>query len=378
MSPGSIDGHTLRVHSLTGLHALDLVALFVNRLPRDIKPDDLRLHLKKVTNLNDLMAHPLFGLMHGLPRMAEWCAELLNYTNMDQLYELLNRQPLLNHDRRRVVNNHYWPHQLPDEAKLLLRRCQALMLNKANTADRKKARHSHDTHSATNAPATAPNANLTLQLSQASGGASGGGSGYSSARTVSSGVSDSSRVGSPDPQHRNFGSVTSGGSSGSVSSSGSSSSGSSSSSERLWLPTLDVTPFPLSPSPSAAAAAVNSLHPLPLPPGITPTIVPPSPQMSPAAPATSAVTSTVDGALSPSTSGSSSPIAASTSLPPLPPLGLTTSYSATSSSSSSPSSPSPSMLSSVGRRSSSSSFVPLTATSVSFARREPSPPSNAH
>ena len=130
-SPGSIDGHTLRVRTLQGLHALDLAALFVNRLPRDIKPEDLRQHLQKVTNLNDLLPHPLFTLMAGLPRMAEWCAELLNYTNMDQLYTLLSAEPVLDQRRSSVVlTNHAWPASLPEEAKLLLRKCQALMIAK--------------------------------------------------------------------------------------------------------------------------------------------------------------------------------------------------------------------------------------------------------
>ena len=130
-SPGSIDGHTLRVRTLQGLHALDLAALFVNRLPRDIKPEDLRQHLQKVTNLNDLLPHPLFTLMAGLPRMAEWCAELLNYTNMDQLYTLLDAEPLLDRSRASIVlTNPAWPPSLPEEAKLLLRKCQALMIAK--------------------------------------------------------------------------------------------------------------------------------------------------------------------------------------------------------------------------------------------------------
>ena len=128
-SPGSIDGHTLKVRALSGLHGLDLASLFVNRLPRDMKPDDVRQHLTKVANLNDLLPHPLFSVMGGLPRMAEWCAELLNYTNMDQLYSLLSCKPVLDPRRPSVVlTNPAWPASLPDEAKLLLRRCQALML----------------------------------------------------------------------------------------------------------------------------------------------------------------------------------------------------------------------------------------------------------
>ena len=150
-SPGSMDGHTLRVRVLSGLHALDLAALFVNRLPRDIKPDDLRQHLQKVTSLNDLLPHPLFTLMAGLPRMAEWCAELLNYTNMDQLYSLLSCEPVVDSRRASVVlSNPAWPASLPEEAKLLLRKCQALMIareggiGKVRSAEKEKDSRSVD------------------------------------------------------------------------------------------------------------------------------------------------------------------------------------------------------------------------------------------
>ena len=386
VSPGSIDGHTLRVHSLSGLHALDLVALFVNRLPRDIKPDDLRLHLKKVTNLNDLMQHPIFALMHGLPRMAEWCAELLNYTNMDQLYSMLNRQPVLNADRKRVVNNPHWPHQLPDEAKLLLRRCQALMLNKALTVDRKKGRQSQDQQIAT--------ASLA------------GGGGVAANNTADSNTdaaySTNSTSGGNDSFAQPFdGAVnssvetTASGSSSSTTSTGSSTvmtaRGRMGNSELLWLPVLDSTLQSRS-SPSDGAGVSGPL--LPLPPSVTPTVAPLSyPIPSPSSPPLPLLPYHSDDAVSsPSASSSGS---FSSVLPPLPPLlpavgytlplssssispPLSASHSVSASSSSSFSSaPSTPSLSSLSRRSSSSSFTPLTATSVSFARREPSPPANA-
>ena len=368
ISPGSIDGHTLRVHTLSGLHALDLVALFVNRLPRDIKPDDLRLHLKKVTNLNDLMQHPIFALMHGLPRMAEWCAELLNYTNMDQLYSMLNRQPALNADKRRVVNNPHWPHQLPDEAKLLLRRCQALMLNKSLTMDRKKGRQSHEQAGAI--PAS----------SQAST--------YSQLQGASSGHSNSiAQLTAGADQHGSTVSTDSDGSGG----------------ERLWLPVPDGSSLSL--SPSASPAMTGPL--LPLPPGVTPTIIPQSPipsspsaspalPLSPSQPDLTAPSIPIAPASDISSSSSGSTSAAFPSLlPPLPSLpaavGLSSLSSSASSSSSSTSPPLPfspssglmassssSSLSSVSRRSSSSSFTPLNATSVSFARRDPPPPTAAN
>ena len=421
ISPGSIDGHTLRVHTLSGLHALDLVALFVNRLPRDIKPDDLRLHLKKVTNLNDLMQHPIFALMHGLPRMAEWCAELLNYTNMDQLYNMLNRQPLLNADKRRVVNNPHWPQQLPEEAKLLLRRCQALMLNKALSADRKKGRQSHDTQQTA---AAGPTLSLSLTSGATSASNSHTADGTASTTyTYNPAVSSSSGVllhgatelsGGVGSTTQSFDEVadsavdTSGGSN--SNSSGGNSATASASGGLLWLPAVDSSALSL--SPSAAGGVCSPL--LPLPPGVSPTVILHSPNSAhasendsaspePSADQLSASTATTvyssasrssssDSSNSHSSGSSSSNARAAFSsvLPPLPltgsalPLASSTSPSAVSSSlplplpfspsagvlSSSSASSSTALLSSVGRRSSSSSFTPLHATSVSFARRD--------
>ena len=335
------------------------------------------------------MQHPIFALMHGLPRMAEWCAELLNYTNMDQLYSLLNRQPALNADKRRVVNNPHWPQQLPEEAKLLLRRCQALMLNKALSMDRKKGRHSHDAHH--NAAAAEPTLSLTLSGSGSSSGASGAGhghsthssiDGYTTSATGSSGASASSiRAGDAAPNSDSF-----------------------------WLPVLA--------SSSSSSGLAESSPLLPLPPGITPTVVPHSPNPSPSsspsrlshsssdeAVLSSANTTGTSGSSGGSSSGTEGSAAYSSVLPPLPPIGSTVPLSSSALSSSSDSlpvppslslslppplplpfspsvgllpslsSPPPSSVSSVGRRSSSSSFTPLNATSVSFARREP--PTNA-
>ena len=320
-SPGSIDGHTLRVHTLQGLHALDLAALFVNRLPRDIKPDDLRLHLKEVTNLNDLLPHPLFSLMAGLPRMAEWCAELLNYTKLDQLYSLLSCEPVLDWDpqssvpgsrgRTVVLNSPLWPSSLPTEAKTLLRKCQALMISRAGGLDKwkesRRQEEAADRQQHQHRDAEAAEAAASSQAGGPGGAAGGGHS--SSAVAPARSTSPPAPVTAPAVQR----------------------SWSLSSSTAQWDPLRPVpTPAPAAAEPSAAAA-----QPLPAPPSRPIISLPPAQSSSP--------------------------------LPPLPLSGVMASHPAvlsqrmTQAAAAASSSLSPP---------SSSSFVPLHATSVSFLRRE--------
>ena len=316
-SPGSIDGHTLRVHTLQGLLALDLVALFVNRLPRDMKSDELRLYTKEVKTLHDLAPHPLFSLMAGLPRMAEWCAELLNYTKLDQLYSLLSCEPVLDWDplssapgsrgRTLVLNNPQWPVSLPNEAKSLLRKCQALMISRAGGLDKwKESRRLEEEASERQQQQQQQQQRREADAAQAAASSEAGSGSTSSSSTPA-------RSTSPAP-------VTA------------------AAVQRSWpLSAATALWDPLRPAASAAEQGTAAGQPLPAPPSRPIISLPPVQPSSP--------------------------------LPPLPFSGAMASHPAVLNQRRTSLSAAAAAAASISP-SSSSSFVPLHATSVSFLRRE--------
>lgn len=110
-SMGNIDFLTHRVLNLGPLHPLDSVALYLNRIPRDLGVQDFGDSDlgSNMTSLQQLALYPLFPKLKGNPRLIELCAEMLKY------------MPLCDLERCLSIPTSKWPNMAEPVQLLLLR-----------------------------------------------------------------------------------------------------------------------------------------------------------------------------------------------------------------------------------------------------------------
>ncbi len=110
-----VDGQTNRVYALGPLHPSDAALLFVNRLPRELTPQDSK-SCSQFKSLDEFSRLPLMARLNGCPGLIELAAELLNHTLLDSITYCVTAPHL---------DTKQWPAQVPEVARPLLLQLRA-------------------------------------------------------------------------------------------------------------------------------------------------------------------------------------------------------------------------------------------------------------